>query len=60
MHMGRQIKTTPTFVMFRNGVEVHRVSGTRDNKVLDALLSQLKDGEAGQDWSEVTQEEFLP
>lgn len=34
------------------------MSGTRDNKLLNALLSHLKDGERGRDWTEVTHEEF--
>eukprot|EP00955_Chlamydomonas_euryale_P061321 357993-Chlamydomonas_euryale.AAC.3 len=52
-----QIKTTPTFRMFRGGQLVHTVSGTRDNKVLDALLAQLLPGEAGADWNLATQQE---
>lgn len=54
-----QIKTTPTFRMYRNGAVVGSVSGTRDNKVLNALLEQLKDGEDGRDWVTVTHEEFV-
>ena len=33
------------------------LSGTKDNKLLNALLEQLKEGERGRDWVEVTHEE---
>jgi thiol-disulfide isomerase/thioredoxin len=53
-----QIKTTPTFRIYRNGEVIDTVSGTRDNKLLNALLTHIKDGEMGRDWTEVTHEEF--
>lgn len=52
-----EVKTTPTFRLYRGGELVETLSGTRDNKLLKALLGQLQPGEAGQEWTEVTHED---
>ena len=51
------VKSTPTFRLYRGSTHVQMLSGTKDNKLLNALLEQLKEGERGKDWVEVTHEE---
>ncbi len=54
-----QVKTTPTFFLYRNGTMVDTVTGTSNNKLLNAILNNLKDTERGRDWVDVNGESVM-
>ena len=49
-----QIKSTPTFLMYRDEALVDTATGTGSGKLLRALLAQLKEGERGREGFEET------